>query len=374
LESTGVAQVNDVAQHEQKAQDYLRSRQPDLALREFDIVVAAQPENLNAQANLGVLQYFAGATKAAIPHLRAALTMDPTQGKVQALLGFCEHRNGELVASQKDLSAALPHLQDVKVRKQAGLELVEVDTALSDLQAAAAVVGRMRDESPTDAEVLYAAFSVYTELSEEAMLDLSVAAPESAQMHQAIAHQLAMSNDKAGAIRNLKQALSADPNIPGAHDELAAALRSSSEPEQKHEAEQQFRLALKQNPGDDTAITGLADIAAENGKHDDAMGLYRQALQDQPSNFDAAIGLAHELTETGHPEDAVPLLLKVIKTDPTNVLAHYRLSAVYRRLHQPEDAKREIAEYERLKAMKDKLRSVYETLRTDRAHSDDVKP
>ncbi len=77
--------------------------------------------------------------------------------------------------------------------------------------------------------------------------------------------------------------------------------------------------------------------------------------------------------ETGHADEAAKLLQQVIKSDPSNTLAHYRLSAVYRRLHRPQDAKREVAEYERLKAMKEKLRGIYEALRMDAPQKNDAK-
>ncbi len=79
----------------------------------------------------------------------------------------------------------------------------------------------------------------------------------------------------------------------------------------------------------------------------------------------------------GKPDAALPLLVGVIKSDPTNVLEDYRLSALYRRLHKPEDAKREVAEYEKLKATREKLRGVYDTLRNSTGQggmkSDDAK-
>ncbi len=41
--------------------------------------------------------------------------------------------------------------------------------------------------------ILYAAYRIYTDLAGEAILGLSVAAPESGQMHQAMAHELYVS-------------------------------------------------------------------------------------------------------------------------------------------------------------------------------------
>jgi len=141
----------------------------------------------------------------------------------------------------------------------------------------------------------------------------------------------------------------------------------------KQEAPSQYELALADNPRDDKPLTRLGDLAADQGDHTAAIARYRQALALQPDSADAAIGLAHELVESGQPDAALPLLLAVIKADPTNVLAHFRLSGLYRRLHRPDEAKREVAEYEHLKATREKLRGVYYSLRGNSTQVDETK-
>jgi tetratricopeptide (TPR) repeat protein len=157
--------------------------------------------------------------------------------------------------------------------------------------------------------------------------------------------------------------MKADPQMNGLHFELAEVLRQSPEPELKAEAEQQYQLALKANPSDAPSLVRLGDYAAGRGEHDAAIAYYRGALKLVPQSADADVGLAHELTETGHPDQALPLLLDAEKSDPTDVLVHFRLAALYRRLNRPEDAHREVAEYERYKAMKDKLHALYKDMR-----------
>jgi hypothetical protein len=51
------------------------------------------------------------------------------------------------------------------------------------------------------------------------------------------------------------------------------------------------------------------------------------------------------------------------------MLAHFRLSALYRKMHRPDDAKRELAEYQKYKAIKDGLRQVYGTMRILAPHN-----
>lgn len=354
-----------VASHEQLAHQYLHNRLPEKALQEFQQVAIADPGNLDAQANLGVLLYFAGHVSEAAQHLRAALALDPNQTKLQALLGFSEHRLGQLEEARRDLLATYTTVSDPKVQKQAGLELIEIDTALNDLPSAAPVVTKLKALFPTDPEVQFAAYRVFNDLAGESLLDLSLLAPDSPQMHQAMAFELSRARDNNGVIANLRTALQSDPGLPGAHYELAQALEASTDPALQAQAQAQYELALQQNPNDDATLTRLGDLATKKGNATDAVARYKQALALRPGNADAAIGLAYQLTESGHPDQAVPLLEGVIRNDPSNMLAHYRLSAAYRRLHRTEDAKREVAEYTRLKALKEKLRGTYEAMRVN---------
>ena len=102
--------------------------------------------------------------------------------------------------------------------------------------------------------------------------------------------------------------------------------------------------------------------------------MYRQALTLAPGDVDAGIGLAHELVETGDLPGALALLQTMEKADPTDVLVHFRLSALYRRMQQPDDAKREVAQYEKYKAIKEKMRSVYKEMRQDAPGNDASQP
>src|SRR5437879_12236008 len=87
----------EFAAHIQKAHSYLDQKQPALAIPEFQAAVAIDPENVDAQANLGVLLFFQGKAADSIPHLRAALgarqnDRQPGLAKIQGLLGMAEIR------------------------------------------------------------------------------------------------------------------------------------------------------------------------------------------------------------------------------------------------------------------------------------------
>jgi tetratricopeptide (TPR) repeat protein len=365
------AQINGLAQptvvspqeHARRANEFLKANQPAKAIPEFAALVAAQPDNLDAQANLGVLLYFQGRHSDALKHLRKAIQINPSLPRIQALLGLCEFQLGQLDSARADLSAAVGNLPDPKFRKEVGLTLIEIETAQQDLTAAAATIGKLRDEAPTDPEILYASYRIHTDLAGEALLSLSLAAPQSGQMQQAIAHELERIRDLPGAIAALRKAIAVDPSLPGIHFELAEALHGSDSQADRAEAEREYVIALEKNPREVQAAVRLGDLHADRGDLAAAAGFYQRVLAQQPNNAEAALGLARVYSERNDNAKALPLLQQVLAEDPANMLAHFRLSALYRKIHNPDEAKRELAEYQKYKEIKDGLRQVYGTMR-----------
>jgi tetratricopeptide (TPR) repeat protein len=376
--SLGAAQSSDVAGeqvrvHQERAHQLLNEKKPELAVKEFAAVLAADPHNLDAQANLGVLLYFQKNYAAAEPHLREAVQQKPDLTKIRALLGMCERRLGKTDAARVDLEAVVGQLEEASVRREVGLELIEIYTASQELDKAAGVVAILKQGAPTDPEVLYAAYRIYTDLAGEAMLGLSVAAPESGQMYQAMAHELQRERDLPGAITDFRKAIAADPKLPGIHFELAETLHASPDLKQRAEAEQEYKLAIAANGSDEKAIARLGDVIADKGDLDGAAAYYKQALVLVPDDADALLGMARVYTEKNDPNAAAPLLERVVAADPTNETAHYRLSAVYRKLDRPEDAKRELAAYQKYKDIKEKMRKIYKELRLDTPSDEEGK-
>ncbi len=351
------------SEHVAKANAALKAGQPDKAIPELEAVVRAEPANAEAQGNLGVLLYFGKQFAPAAEHLRAALAQQPGLSKIRGLLGMSEVALGQPEAALNDLKTALPQLQEPGFTRQVGLTVVELQTSAGDLPAAANTAQMLRTRQPTDPEILYACYRTATDLAGESLLSLSLTAPQSALMQQAIAHELLRVRDFPGAIAGFRRAIAIDPNLPGTHLELAEALRNSPVPAEREEAAKEYRAALERNSGDVLAQVRLADLLSEKGAWPEARKLYESALTANPQGEDAAVGLARVESETANDQAAVALLERVVKEDPSNILAHFRLSAEYRKLKRPEDARRELADYTKLKQVKDKLQQVYSTMK-----------
>ncbi|MBB6143587.1 tetratricopeptide (TPR) repeat protein [Silvibacterium bohemicum] len=359
-----------VETHLREAHRLLSENKPAAAIPEFKAVIALDPSNIDAHGNLGVLLFFQGNYTAAVPELREALRRKPDLWKIQALLGMGERRLGENVAARTDLEASFPQLQEQKIRIESGLELIEIYTAAEEMDKAATVVSTLRNLDPENQEVLYAAYRIHSDMAREAILSLSLVAPKSALMYQAAAHEAARRGDTAGAIQDYRQALKINPKQPGLHYELAEMLNSLPPTSTAHaEAQSEYEAALAQNPFDEKADLKLAEIATHGNDKKKAYDLYAKAVQLQPDDPAANYELAKVLLNMDEPEKAEKLLEHAVQLDPTNAIVHFRLATVYHRLKRNADADHEADEYQKYKALKEKLRDTWKDL-----HFDPEKP
>jgi tetratricopeptide (TPR) repeat protein len=369
----GASRQQQIEAHNRQAQQYLKENRADLASAELRAIIALDPNNVDARGNLGVMLFFQGDYADAIPQLRAALKLQPGLWKIEALLGMSEKRTSDAQGALDDLEKAFPKLQEEKIRIEAGMELIEIYNGTGDLDKAAAIASVLRGSYPTNVDVLYASYRIYSDLAGESMLSLSMAAPDSARMHQVMAHEMARQGDTEAAIRNYREALKLAPQLPGLHFELAEALHAASSSTEKQEAEGEYKAALAVNPFDEESERRLGEIAAERGNQKEANAYYSRAIQLQPNDAEANIDLA-KLISISQPEKAEALLQRALQLDPTIAVAHYRLSILYRNAGRTADAQRELEAYRNYKQMKEKLRGVYHEMRlkTSEVKSDET--
>lgn len=360
---SGAGPRTQIDSHLRQAQEFLSANRPDAAIREFSAVLSLDPRNVDARGNVGVLLFFRGEYAKASEELRQALKLRPTLWKLQALLGMSEKRTGQLTAARADLEKAFGRLQEEKLRVETGMELIEIYYAAGNLDQAAGVVSALRQLRPADPDLLYTAYRIYSDLADESMLGLSMTAPKSARMHQAMAHELARQGNQEEAIAHYREALKADPQLPGAHFELAEMLNGASATAGQEEAEREYNAALAVNPFDAKSECRLGEIAAKRNETKAAYAHYRRALELQPNDLDANLGLGRALIAMQQPGKAEPLLERAIQIEPTHAAAHYRLAALYRSAGRTEEARRELAEFQKYKQMKERLKQIYTDMR-----------
>ena len=235
----------EVQSHLQRTQEALKVNDPDTAVREYQGALQSDPKNIDARANLGVIAFMQGRYGDAAENFRQALKLDPSLWKVQALLGMCEKRLGHLTSARNWLEKSFPHVQELKLKTQAGLELAELDYQVGELSQSAEVINTLRQLDPKNLDVLYSAYRTYSDLADSALNAIALLDPDGARMHLIIAEHLINEGDRDGAIEQYKKVLQLDPQLPGAHFELAEALLQSSKTQrEREEAEEAFKAEL----------------------------------------------------------------------------------------------------------------------------------
>ena len=356
----GEGKSQEIRLHFDRAQEALTANRPEVAVNEFRAVLTLDPNNIEARANLGVIAFAQGDFAKADENFRQAVKLQPSLWKAQALLAMCEERLGKIANAQTLLEKSFPHLQDPKLRTQAGMELVELEYQNGDTAKAVEVLRALEQLNPGDVDVLYAAYRIFSSLAAHAQDDIALINPDSPRMHQIMAQHLVNEGDLPGAIAQYRKALALDQNLSGAHFELGEAIlqNSKSNPDIE-QSQREFEAALALNPYDSKAECWLGKIYVLKQDLKTARECYSRALALNPNDVDAHIGIGKVLMATGETEGALGYLLKAVQLDPLNEVAHFRLSAVYRQLGRTSDASRELATFNEVQKQKKQIIASY---------------
>lgn len=353
----------DAQLHYKRAEEALRNNKPNEATDEFQEVLRLDPNNAEARADLGAIQFVSGDYSKAAQNFREALKLRPSLWKAQALLGMCEKRLGRIGEAQKLLESSFPRLQDEKFRLSAGMDLVEIEYQEGDLTKAGDVLKVLQKLSPADVDVIYTSYRVYSKLEYQAMESLAMVAPDSARMHQLIAEHLINTSDLGDAIEQYRKAMQLDSRLPGIHYELGEAIlqQSTSQPSLK-EAEVEFNAELAVSPNDPKAECKLGHIYTLQSNLEAAFQHYSRALQLNPNDVDAQIGLGEVLASMGRREKAFECYLSAERLDPLNETAHYRLATMYKQMGRKTEADSEMSAFEKLQEMKKGVIEVFQQM------------
>jgi tetratricopeptide (TPR) repeat protein len=357
---TAASRTAEIHDHLRKAAQYLKANDPNSAVKELDAVLALDPKNAEAYANLGVIAYFQRDYLKASGYLRRALAIDPSLVKTQALLGICERRLGD-PSARSLLEKSFSKLKDKPLRLQVGIELAGLYDQQGEPGATASVMQSLVDLDPDNVDVLFMAQRVYSELADDTLNKLAVLAPGSARMQQVIAEHLINGGDLPHAIEHYKKALQIDSHLPGVHFELGEAILQSSpnDPATQAEAETEFNAAVSIDGDAAKAECGLGAIALSQSDLDRAFAHYQRAYKLNPNEVEAQLGLARLLMIQQKPQEAVNYLRAAIQSDPLNSEAHYRLASAYRRLHLDDQAQKEMLLFQEIKKTKDQVKELY---------------
>jgi tetratricopeptide (TPR) repeat protein len=372
---TAGSRAAEIHDHLRKAAEYLQAKDPNSAVKEFDAVLALDPKNAEAYANLGVIAFFQRDYQKASQYFRKALAIDPSLAKPQALLGISQNRLGDPSAPAL-LEKSFQKLKDKQLRLQVGMELAALYDQQGDPGATACVMRSLVDLDPDDVDVLFMAQRVYSELADDTLNKLAVLAPGSARMQQVIAERLVNGGDLQGAIEHYRKALQIDPRLPGVHFELGEAILQSSPVDAGTQAEAQKEFEASIGVDGDTAKTEceFGSMALSQSHLDQAFEHYQRAYQLNPNEVQAQMGLAKLLMMQEKPQEAIKYLRMAVQSDPLNGTAHYQLGTAYRRLQMMDMADKEVLLFQEIKKTKDQVEVLYRQMNKKPQADDGAEP
>jgi Tfp pilus assembly protein PilF len=343
-----------------RAAAYLKANDPTSAAKEFNAVLALDPKNAEANANLGVITFLHGDYKNAAPYLRKALSVDPSLAKTELLLGICASKLGE-PGAQPLLEKSLPRVKDKSLQMQGGMELAAIYYQHGDLDRAASAMRSLVDLDPDNIEILYMAQRVYSELADETLNKLALLAPGSARMQVVIAERLINEGDLRAATEHYRKALEMDPHLTSVHFELAEAILEAApaDAQAQSDAEKELETAVKLSGESAKTECLFARIALLRGDTAGAFARYNRAFALNPGDPEAQFGMGRMLATMEKPQEAAKYLRMAVQSDPLNENAHYRLAAVCKKLQLNDEAEKELRLFREIKDAKDRLESLY---------------
>ena len=350
-----------IQRHYRQAEELLRQKRYDEAADEFRKMLRLDPKLAQAHANLGSIYYLQGNYPQASESFRRALQLKPSLARAEMFLGMSEAKRGRAQEALAHLANGFwKSAENDEWRLQAGLLLIELHHAGIDLDKAVEVTRALQRAYPSNPDVLYIAYRLYSDLGSRAVSALVKAAPESARLHQLTAELLESEGDFPRAVEQHRKALARHPALPGARRALGVAIMNSGPDEAaRGEAQRLFEQELTLNRNDALAEYQLGEIYWVRNQTEEALKHFSRAVELRPNFPDALIAAGKAWTALEQLERAVELLRKAVEIDPDNEVARYRLAQAYRKMGLDQQATEQMNQFRKLRAAMESMRSIY---------------
>ncbi|MHB9101235.1 MAG: tetratricopeptide repeat protein [Sulfuricella sp.] len=308
----------------------------------YAAILKAQPDQPDANHNLGILLQQTGQHAAGLSCLKAALDASPSRE-----LFWLSYADGLLATGQAKkarniIQAALkrgfdtPALQSLRQKARTA----EPGNHSKAKEPPPGKIKKAKTPPPDKINRLVAFFNAgrYVELESQARLLLEQY-PDSGFGWKALGASLkAQGKDSLPA---LQKATELEPGNAEAHNNLGVALKSLG---QLDGAAASYRRALEIKPDYAEAHYNLGITLQELGQLDGAVACYRRVLEIKPDYIEALSNLALTLKDLGQLEGAVTCLRRALEIKPDYAWLHSNLGSALKDLGHLDGA---VASYRR---------------------------
>ena len=255
------------------------------------------------------------------------------------------------LALQGDCAGAMPLLDqamrdsatETSVKRTVGFAGVRCSMLLNRQPDAMSFLAWLEEAYPHDADVLFLAVHVFSDLSQRNSQELMNTAPDSPLVIQLNAENFEKQGDLRKAIAEYRILLERVPDKPGIHYRIGGLLMSQPGGANAGEARKEFEAELKIDPRSAGSEYYLGELARRADQLPEAIRHFQAAVKLNPAFAEAFYGLGRALLDSGKAADAVAPLETGAKLAPDNPTVHFALATAYQRTGRKQDAAKEFA-------------------------------
>lgn len=312
----------------------------------WEAILKSHPSDADACANLGVIESQQQHYPEAVRYYRRALAIRPSIPGLQMNLGLALFKAGDMKGAAR-IFVSLYHrtAPDSPDGQRLRLLIGMADYGAGDYAAA---VPYLRDAMARDPQNLpyrlVLAHSCLWTKQYKCVLDvyhqILALNAESAEADMLAGEAYDEMRDHEDAVQQFRNAVKADPKVPGVHFGLGYLLWAQS---QYEEAAEQFQLEVENSPTDAESIAYCADANVRLNRAEVARPLVEKALQLNSRQELPWLDLGILDAQAGNNDAAFHDFQTAEKIAPTDVQVHWRLARLYQSMGKRAEAQAEFA-------------------------------
>ena len=224
-------------------------------------------------------------------------------------------------------------------------KLAEAEFRLGGFQEACREAERMLESNPGNEWAIFWLSQSSGALAQESFDKVASLNPDSARLHELLAHYFATRRQFARAKTEYLAAIQKAPDLSDLHLGLGTLYLQDGE---LTGAEKELQRTIELAPESALAHYELGHIYVHEQRWDLAVPHLRRAVNDPAVTVKARLDLAKALAETDRTREAVEELLPALPNDKDGE-AHYRLAGLYRKLGDSARAEEALNAFKRLR-------------------------
>ena len=309
-----------IISHFQAGQRAMRSGQFELAVTEFNQVLGLSPNVVEAQVNLGLAHHLLGQYIESVDVLAKAVQQKPELVPANLFLGIGYLKLGSYQKAVAPLERAV---RVEPTNREARRALATCRLADGDYRRAAREFQALFTLEPDKVEAWFQLGRDYTDAASRLVRRMSLEHRRTAWGHRLAGDLYSQSLRWELAAQEYREAIAIDPTQQGLHASLGNVYLHQEKPA---EAGREFRSELQQDPDNEQALLGLAEVNLANGM----VGGAREQLEELWKTSPEFLILQADFPKIELRRATVQRLIADLHSSPADAPSHFLLVALFK--------------------------------------------